>query len=485
MSGEAVKWPEAAAKVAERLSRGSLHPQAVAQIDLALRQGHRIAISCSGGSDSLGLLLTVYGHWKEARELTVVIHFNHGVRGAEAHADARFVQEVSRQLGLPFVLGAEGSARPMASETELRAARMRFLRQEMIAAEAAILLTGHQKDDVAETLFLRVARGSGLRGLSAPRPVQSYQGVRYKALRPLLNLGKQEIREALLEARVSWREDSTNAKPNGPRNLLRMNAARFMQEPLWQGYVRGAVEVRERLQEMEELLDWCLLPLKPATEGFAQSGILDLSILKGRPSAVLRYFLAHALAHAGLHQHFGRAAFQRLLDAAQAHRPIRLSAGSGQWIVIEGNQLYLKRENDTPEWPEVNLSKGASIIFPTGAQISSETAISDEALLQELSAGSINPATEIVLALAEGDSLTLRSWREGDRYEPFGAPGSALLSDQFINRKIPRAERRQLPVVLRNGHPVWAPGLLPAENTRVKGTGVPVTRLTYRQPAAG
>jgi tRNA(Ile)-lysidine synthase len=98
----------------------------------------------------------------------------------------------------------------------------------MAARGAVVLWTGHQKDDIAETLLMRLARGAGPAGLAAPRPVSLRDDGRI-FLRPLLTLGKSELAGALADAGLNWREDATNATRDHFRNRIRYEVL-----PRWQ-----------------------------------------------------------------------------------------------------------------------------------------------------------------------------------------------------------------------------------------------------------
>src|SRR5581483_7295648 len=121
------------------------------------------------------------------------------LRGRASREDARFCARVCAALGLRLVSEVWMQARPGAGEAEARAARLAFF-----ARQARVVWLGHQQDDVAETMLMRLARGSGLGGLAAPRPVQAMPGGRVH-LRPLLTLSKQAIAAHLRAAGAAWR----------------------------------------------------------------------------------------------------------------------------------------------------------------------------------------------------------------------------------------------------------------------------------------
>src|SRR5688572_8363060 len=229
-------WPAAAAAFARRISHAALHSGAMlkarAEYLRETRRGgrrSRWALAFSGGADSLALLLIFWaegpGRW--GRDF-VVLHFNHRLRGRESDADARFCREVCRALGVTLVVGEWKGARKGASEAEARVARHAFFAREMKRRRCRMLWLAHQQDDIAETMLMRVARGSGAGGLTAPRPVQVFADGRI-FLRPLLTLKKAELTGALKAAGAQWREDSSNSGQDFFRNRIRQKVL-----PAWQ-----------------------------------------------------------------------------------------------------------------------------------------------------------------------------------------------------------------------------------------------------------
>jgi tRNA(Ile)-lysidine synthase len=147
---------------------------------------------------------------------------HHGLRGAEADQDALFVENLSRQLGLPVVeqrlevrtwQKEHGGSLQMAA----RALRYQSLHQLMAEKGASKLALGHNADDQAEEILLRILRGAGQRGLSGMDPC-NHKGV----IRPLLECHRHEIMAYLEDNGLAFRQDSSNLKPWCQRNLLRL-----------------------------------------------------------------------------------------------------------------------------------------------------------------------------------------------------------------------------------------------------------------------
>jgi tRNA(Ile)-lysidine synthase len=197
---------------------------------------------------------------------------------------------------------------------------------------------GHQKDDVAETLLMRLARGSGAGGLAAPRPVQAGPQGRIH-VRPLLDLAKSEIVRALRAAGAPWREDATNAGGGYFRNRIRNSVIPAWSRAAGRDALAGAARSRELLEEDDSALEELVERLKPVTPG----GKLDVRRLADQPRALARRALHRWLLRLEGPDGLSRQGFEALLAAVQRGRPTRQSLGADGFARIRGKWLMFER----------------------------------------------------------------------------------------------------------------------------------------------
>ncbi len=323
---------EAAARLAALIPRERLDAAALAWAESAPPRGIW-GVGFSGGADSLALLLLLWVHWPERRGRLRVLHFNHRLRGAAARADARFCRTVARTLGVDYVSGSWRGARAGASEATARAARLAFF-----AEHARAVWLGHQQDDIAESMLMRLARGSGTGGLAAPRPVQRQPRGRVH-LRPLLTLKKAELEAALREAGAEWREDATNAESLYFRNRVRHAVIGPWVEAAGRDAVAGAARSRMLLEEDERALEAWLDALAPLDA----RGDLRLDALAGKPRALWRRALHRWLVRHPAAGEPSRQAFESLLAAVEVGKRTRRSLGRDRFAVCDGTVLRLAR----------------------------------------------------------------------------------------------------------------------------------------------
>lgn len=337
MARRRIDWPAVAQRFAERLPLERAHPRVRAWLAGQERSRARWAVACSGGADSLALLLWVWAHWPARRSRLVVLHFNHRLRGRAATADARFCVKVAAALGLEIRAEEWAEAPKQASEAQARRARQAFFTEQTRALRARALWLGHQQDDVAETLLMRLARGSATGGLAAPRPVQVRpDGV--TALRPFLSVPKSELVSLLAGAGAVWREDDSNATDQYFRNRLRRNVLPAWQRAAGRDAFAGAALSRDRLEEDDEALEQWLVELRP----FDESGALVLATLAGKPRALWRRALHQWLLRNPHGSDLSRHGFEELLSKTLAGAATRFSLGSRGFACIRSGRLVFE-----------------------------------------------------------------------------------------------------------------------------------------------
>ena len=228
-----------------------------------LRPGDRVIAAVSGGADSVCLLWALQKIAPEFPAFLRVVHVHHGLRGAEADRDERFVEELCRKLGIPFQTvrcNAAEYARDHGMSTEEAGRVLRYEALEQ-AAECWEKETGavsdcpvkiavaHHREDSAETVLHNLLRGSGLRGLSGIRPVQG------RLIRPLLSVSREEICAWLEAEGVSWCEDSTNQSEEYTRNVIRRRILPLMRETVNQRAEENILRAADIMAQADRYLE--------------------------------------------------------------------------------------------------------------------------------------------------------------------------------------------------------------------------------------
>ena len=223
-------------------------------------RGARLLVALSGGADSTALLAMLAGARKRLELHLAAAHVNHSIRGPESRADAEFCEKLCRELNVDFYLKnvdapAAADASHEGIETVARRLRYDALREVRAQTRSDWIVLAHHRDDQAETVLMHLLRGCGGHGIGG---MDKFSGDLY---RPLLNVSKAELESFLLERGMRWREDSTNAVPDTPRNALRLNVLPLLE----QSYPQAARAVaryaqiarcEDRLLDEDEMITW-------------------------------------------------------------------------------------------------------------------------------------------------------------------------------------------------------------------------------------
>lgn len=471
-------WPAAARALRERIGDSLIEPSVLAY----LRAGSagRLVVACSGGADSVCLLSILADRAEELGLKLHVAHYNHNWRGTDSDADAHFVASLADAFGLGFSEERRPEDEAAFTETTARGLRLDFLRRVAANEDCAAIAFGHQLDDVLETQLQRLGRGSGSDGLAAPRPVAHFEAHPVH-LRPLLHLRAGAIRMSLNACSIPWREDSSNADLGIARNWLRKEIIPHLRECLGRDASEGAARSRRLLEEDASALDALAREQLPAA--YVGAPVLSRQALRTVPRALVRRALASWLKGQGLIGSASARAMDVLVDTVLGGRRwFRMSLGN-DFLLLDRDSLKVEPGGGGAPRQVLKAAifqPGESVVLSDGAFLESEVVGLDRETRARIERGWVDPRTEAYLAVSGEADWQVRPWQPGDRFRPLGAPGWKKLKDWFIDRQIPRAERRTLPLVIHpDGEVVWVPGFPPAESRKIEASQKQALRLTY------
>ncbi len=372
-----------------------------------LEPGQPLLVGVSGGPDSVALLDVLVKLGYRPH----IAHLNHQLRGAESDADAEFVRQLAGKYGLPVTIGSQSVA---ADEDSCRQARLAFF--ERVAAQTGIhiLALAHNADDQVETFLMRLLRGAGPTGLSGMRADRQIGQLR--VVRPLLEVSRVEILESLQTLGLSYREDSSNANRRFLRNRIRHELLPLLERDYNPG-------IRDVLRRTAEIL-----------RAEAESD----SVAAERRA--IRAWLGESVS----------------FEQVEALRSLAV----GDELSLSGG-VIVYRDYD-------GLQKGsgpAPVVGQWPLNIAGETIIAELDAKFVLGAGG-----ERFDAEAIGAKPFVRTWQDGDRFQPLGMTGEKKLQDFFVDEKVPRRQRNRVPVVCAtDGRIAWVVGHRIAEPFKVTG----------------
>jgi tRNA(Ile)-lysidine synthase len=310
--------------------------QLAASLEALGCRGRRLLVAASAGVDSTVLAHGVHAVREELALGLVLGHVQHGLRGAEADADEAFVRSLGAALGAPVGVrrvaprrlreGVASRQRPTLQEAarSLRRAALSELAGEL---GADIVATAHTLDDQAETVLLRLLRGSGPSGMGGI-PERSLDG---RVVRPLLGVSRAEVERFAHERGLVWREDASNRDRSYSRARLRREWLPGLGEafnPRWLRAIGDLAEAQRRESEwIEELVT------REANVRLARLGTgwrLDCTGLAALPEALVRRLLRRWLHEAGAGRDVSRRHLERMrvfLVRAETGKRLELPGG--------------------------------------------------------------------------------------------------------------------------------------------------------------
>lgn len=418
-----------------------------------IKKGDKVLIALSGGADSVCLTHILCGLSGEMHFKLCAAHLNHGIRGEEAEHDENFAKTFCDLLKIPFVSKTvdipEIAEREGLTEEEAgRRERYAFFREVCKAGGQTVIVTAHNRDDAAETVLMRIIRGTGTDGLAGIKFVRE-DGV----VRPLLKVSRAEIEEYCRENSLSYCTDSTNSDNSYTRNRIRNELIPYIKENLNQNIIEALGNLSENARRDSEFLDGYAKRLYERIGSpmpHRKPVVLHIESVKMVEDAILtRLILAAAREAMGPEFCLEKKHIEDILSLMDKNTGAMLNLPKGLTVCVKYVWLEFTDNNCTEikSAPKYFGNDYTAEIEPgNGYRIEGRggTIYVKRVLLSEYkkSKGDI---------LLDEDKLkgpvTLRNRREGDRMVVFPDGRSKKIKSIFIDMKIPREKRDDIPLI--------------------------------------
>lgn len=444
-----------------------------------LASGDRVVVGVSGGPDSVAMLSLLVALKEEFSLYLHIAHLNHMLRANEAREDALYVEELSKNLGLPLSIGGKdisslARARRLSLQEAGRQARYEFFQAVSHEVKANKIAVAQTMNDQAETVLLWILRGCGLKGLTGIPPVRPYpEPVSEDGLfiiRPLLEVSRHEVMNYLQELNLSGRFDSSNKKSTYLRNRIRSKLI-----PILAGYnphielnlSRMAAVLKEDEDYLASVTDEAFLSLSEVKNGCI---MINVGKLRELHPALQRRVLRKAITiFKGDLRRVTNEHIDEMLCIAMADSPGEIClphhivgrVAYGKLVILKEEQGPQKKNEyayslSVPGEVKINEAKmriRSSLVFPFRRELedfeSRRVAYFDYARVHL--------------------PLTVRNRRQGDIFYPLGTKGRKKIKDFFIDRKIPLSEREQVPLLLSGNKIIWVINQQQSEIGKITG----------------
>ncbi len=219
-----------------------------------LISGDKVLVSVSAGPDSMALLHTLL-KLKNIYDINLhLFHLDHLTRKGQSSIEAQFVKELSEKLGLKLTLNVESAEkyakkRGLSFETGARELRLNLIQKVANQEKITKIATGHNANDLAETILMRLMRGTGTKGMIGISPTQG------KFIRPLIYIFRDEIEKFCYENKINYRVDQTNLESYYFRNAIRNRLIPLMREISKKDFLKNLINFSKIYLEEDRFLD--------------------------------------------------------------------------------------------------------------------------------------------------------------------------------------------------------------------------------------
>lgn len=409
----------------------------------------RLVVGVSGGADSLALLHILHNLPPESAFALHVATLDHGLRGDAGAADMQFVVAICRAWGIPVTARRlNPDALPGGTEAAARAARYDFLAEVAHQTGAQHVAVAHHAGDQAETVLMRLLRGSGLHGLGGMAPAAPLPGHPHLTLiRPLLHATRARIDAYCREHDLHPRHDHTNQQTHLLRNRVRLEVLPWLRQinpQVDDALVRLAASARLDQDYIRQQLDH-------ATQGHitheAQRITLNQTVFRGLHPALRHHFILWAAGQLGgqdmTFEHVEQAAALAMRGTTGKQMPLP----GGLRLRLSYDALVIEQQGAALPLPEMPLLPPGTTI---PVQVPGITPLPGGRW--QLHVSDTATAGAFPLSIHEGQTMILRTRRPGDRFAPRGMDGhTQKLKDWFINHKVPQPLRDHIPLLALDG----------------------------------
>jgi len=444
-----------------------------------LQKGDKVIVACSGGPDSV-VLLHLLTQIKGKYDLKLIVaHVNHKLRGQESDEDERFVKKLAQDLRLAFYtrsFDVTGIARKkkLSIEEAAREVRYQYLDKLAQRLKATKIALGHNADDQAETVLMRLIRGTGALGLTG------MSIVRGKIIRPLLQIKREEIEGFLKEQNLDFRIDSSNLRQDYLRNRIRLELLPHLKRNYNPKIIDTLNRTASILSAQEDYLrEEILKEFGKVAKAQKEKISLDLDKLFSYDIFLQREILRlvfERLGGGGFKASFNLV--ERVLGLAQQKK-------AGRRVFLNKDVLAEISARHLNFYKVKKTEKDQALIFPGIVESKRFGIRLDSEAIKRKNLKEKPYSKDEMTAFLDWDKLKppfiLRNPRTGDRFRPLGMKGTKSLKDFLTDLKVPRYEKERVRVLTSKGEIVWILGYRIGDEFKVRKTTEDVLKIEAKE----
>lgn len=408
----------------------------------------RLLLAFSGGVDSVVLadLLHKNGYKFD------LAHCNFQLRGMEANDDSKFCEVYAKSINtnihiIQFNTSEYARERHLSIQMAARELRYNWFKELLEKHDYSRILTAHHANDNIETIFVNLIRGTGIKGL------QGIPDRQRSIIRPLLFASKEEITAYAKKHNLSYREDSSNREVKYKRNFIRHQIIPELKK-LNPGLEETlTTSIRYFKQSAEIIAQFASSKFKEICSEENQQLKIDISLLLKEPQK-------ETLLFEWLHNKgFKATQIEQLTESLKVEQPVGKQFSSATHRLLVDRKYILVQEQKSTELQDEYVI--SSIDYTSHLPIN---------LKFEISTDTSIPASINEIKIPYSDNLfplTLRKWKQGDKFQPLGMKGTKKLSDFFKDQKFSLFDKENTWILANKEHIIWVVGYRMDERCKV------------------
>jgi len=414
-----------------------------------------IIIGLSGGADSVTLFHFLCTIREEYNLNLIAVHVHHGLRGAAADSDAEYVKNLCSDYNVRFELfkidiHKEAKLLSVTDEEAGRIKRYEIFQKAFIKYNANKIAIAHNMNDQAETILMRICRGTGLKGITGILPVRD------NIIRPLIECDRKLIEKYCIENNLLYKNDYTNNMDIYTRNKIRLHLIPWIEQKLNPSIVQTLSNMAYSLTEEENYIN------HQAEEAYKLCSTIDNEILKLDLTKFINYHIAIqkrvlriSLKHFKKDLHDIEAEhIAKILELMHKQTGKKINITNNIIVQKQYNYLYFyfNTENLNTQYCYTLIPNKEIYIKETKIYIHSQII-----LIQNFKQNKNNLYTKAFDYDKIGNDIKIRTRLAGDRIY-LKSVGNKKLKDLFIDMKIPQNLRKTLPLLATDNNIIWILG---------------------------
>ncbi len=442
--------------------------------------GDRIICAVSGGPDSVCMVYMLMSLSSKIDVDLIIAHINYHTRGSDSDLEEELCKKIAGDLDLPIHVRSvsRDELAEMKSgnfQREARKYRLSFFEELRREQQADRVALGHTADDVAETVLMHILRGSGIDGLSGIHPRSDF------FIRPLIECRKHDLIGHLDSRKLEYRIDKSNLESEYLRNKIRNQLIPDIEKNYNSNFIPALCKTAAISRDLQNFLAGSVEAIEPGIVSRSRLGkyLIELDCFLEQSSAI-----RHELIRRIFKSLTGQERNGRSLDFDQVRNTDSLARSSVGKRVDLANGIMAERgesviiifnTNARSPLPQSVELPGRNNLREFSLDISGELVDYDKEFVRPDDNWSAMIDADVVSAPFE-----VRTPVEGDRIRLLNSPGSRKLSNIFIDKKIPRALRPEIPLLVANGKIVWVIGVGISHDVRLTKETSRVLKLHVR-----